>query len=323
MEKYLISIIVPVYNTEAFLARCIESVIHQTYSNWELILIDDGSSDNSPVMCDKWAELDKRIRVLHKKNGGASSARNIGLKHMRGQYVTFLDSDDCLTTDCLEESVNAIIRDNLDVVQFYFIEIFSNGDILHHHRLETGICSSDQYIRNGALSGCSCGGMYNADIIRNQNIRYNESLHYLEDAFFVCEVVKNSSRLKRTAGEYYEYHKNPTGSDRPKNWDYYLDSIEYAASYKISNPIFSLMIDDWCTMLAMRYITLAHKHDFPRFAVAWRKLKVDSYYIKHAKRRDIVLFNVLQKYIGVKYASITFRVINKLFYFIKGVKNVK
>lgn len=95
-NKSLVSIIVPCYKVEQYLPNCIESILCQSYTNWELILVDDGSPDNCGNICDDYAAKDNRIKVVHKKNGGLSSARNAGMKVMNGEYVTFLDSDDFL-----------------------------------------------------------------------------------------------------------------------------------------------------------------------------------------------------------------------------------
>ena len=93
-NEYLISIIVPVYNVEPFISECINSILIQSYKNFELILVNDGSTDNSPTICEQYASKDKRIKVIHKANGGLSDARNWGLKFSSGEYVVFLDSDD-------------------------------------------------------------------------------------------------------------------------------------------------------------------------------------------------------------------------------------
>ena len=90
----LISVIVPVYKAEQYLDRCVQSIVDQTYKNLEIILVDDGSPDNCPAMCDAWAEKDSRVRVIHKENGGVASARNVGLDNAVGQYISFVDSDD-------------------------------------------------------------------------------------------------------------------------------------------------------------------------------------------------------------------------------------
>lgn len=102
MEKPLISVVLPIYNVEKYLERCVKSVCAQTYQNIEILLIDDGSTDNSRIMCDKYLNEDKRIRVFHKKNGGLSDARNYGIEHARGEFITFIDSDDYVDDDYVE-----------------------------------------------------------------------------------------------------------------------------------------------------------------------------------------------------------------------------
>ena len=111
-----VSIIVPVYNAENHIERCFDSIIAQDYPNWELIIIDDGSSDSSGDRCDRYSLWDKRIRVVHKPNGGVSSARNTGLKVCKGDYIGFMDSDDSLEPEFLESLYNAAIENDADIV---------------------------------------------------------------------------------------------------------------------------------------------------------------------------------------------------------------
>ena len=106
--KPLISIIIPVYNVEQYLHRCVDSVLNQTYKNLEIILVNDGSPDNCPFICDEYAKKDKRIIVVHKENGGLSSARNAGLEIVQGEYISFIDSD-----DWIHENYNEILYKNL------------------------------------------------------------------------------------------------------------------------------------------------------------------------------------------------------------------
>ena len=113
-----ISIIVPVYNAEKTLNQCVDSIIHQSYKDWELFLIDDGSKDHSAAICDKYAQQDERIRVFHKSNGGVSSARNVGLDNAVGEWITFIDSDDWVENNYLE---NLYQNDENDIVASYFI----------------------------------------------------------------------------------------------------------------------------------------------------------------------------------------------------------
>lgn len=120
MNKPLISIIVPVYNVETYLDQCIHSVLNQTYSNWELLLINDGSTDSSGSMCDDYARRDGRIRVIHMKNRGVSEARNTGLTLSKGEYITFLDSDDGIREDFLETCLTTAIQHEVDIVIGHF-----------------------------------------------------------------------------------------------------------------------------------------------------------------------------------------------------------
>ncbi len=111
----LISVVVPIYKVEKYLDRCVESIVKQTYKNLEIILVDDGSPDNCPKMCDEWGKKDKRIKVIHKKNGGLSDARNAGLDVMTGEYVTFVDSDDYLELDAITVLKKALEENDADV----------------------------------------------------------------------------------------------------------------------------------------------------------------------------------------------------------------
>ena len=111
----LISIIVPVYGVEAYIVECIESLINQSYKNIEILLIDDQSPDKCPEICEKYAEIDKRIKVIHKENGGAGSARNVGLRNYRGEYVCFVDGDDYVDENYIQVLYDAISKNNADI----------------------------------------------------------------------------------------------------------------------------------------------------------------------------------------------------------------
>ena len=114
----MVSVIMPVYNTEEYLDDTVRSVIHQTYTDWELLAIDDGSTDASGRILDDWACKDSRIRVFHTANAGVSAARNFGLKHMTGDFIQFLDSDDYLASTAIEDALQTMEKENADIVIF-------------------------------------------------------------------------------------------------------------------------------------------------------------------------------------------------------------
>ena len=125
----LVSVIIPVYKTEKYLDECVESIVKQTYKNLEIILVDDGSPDNSPAMCDAWAEKDSRIKVIHKPNGGAADSRNKGLEIATGKWILFMDSDDWYKTyDVIFRLVENAERENADIVCFNYQRYFEDKD---------------------------------------------------------------------------------------------------------------------------------------------------------------------------------------------------
>ena len=128
------SVIVAIYRVEDYLPRCIESILEQTHNNFELILVDDGSPDGSPLICDEYAKKDRRVKVIHKKNGGLVSARKAGLKIAQGEYICFVDGDDFVSNDMLETYERALCREKVDVICTGHSEYYDNGKIIKVHQ---------------------------------------------------------------------------------------------------------------------------------------------------------------------------------------------
>lgn len=128
-NNFKLSVIVPIYNIEEYLEKCIESVIDSTYTNLEIILVDDGSTDDSGQICDKYQQVDKRINVIHKKNGGLVSARKAGVKAATGEYVTFVDGDDFISNDLYESAISIIVESSADFICYGFSRCNAQGDI--------------------------------------------------------------------------------------------------------------------------------------------------------------------------------------------------
>ncbi len=126
-DDKVISVIIPVYNVEKYLDRCVQSVVDQSYSNLEIILVDDGSTDNCPIICDEWTNRDNRIRVIHKKNGGLSDARNAGMAAASGEYISFIDSDDWIEPEMMERLLRAIVQDESDIAACTVKMVWEDG----------------------------------------------------------------------------------------------------------------------------------------------------------------------------------------------------
>ena len=146
----LLSIITPVYNVESYIDRCVQSILSQSYQNIELILIDDGSTDESSLLCDEWAAKDSRIVVIHKENGGVSSSRNEGLKIFKGEYLTFVDSDDFVSPDTYSLNMNYLIEHrNVDILQYPYCHYVSEDNISNYYKpVEATYVGAEQIFRN-------------------------------------------------------------------------------------------------------------------------------------------------------------------------------
>lgn len=207
-----ISVVIPVYNVEKYLRRCVDSVINQTYSSLEIILVDDGSPDQCPVICDEYAEQDKRIKVIHKTNGGLASARNAGMKVATGKYLFFVDSDDWLDPDGLQLLYDAAEKDNVDFVRYRAIrtgwpgkEENTPGTLEPIRELKPGYYEKKRilhevYPRLLATSELTMGSivgaweaLYNRNFLIRNNLWFYEEVKYGEDQIFSACVVRAAS----------------------------------------------------------------------------------------------------------------------------------
>ena len=207
IQNPLISIIIPVYNAENYLSRCIESIINQDFKNFELLLIDDGSTDNSQYICDEYARKDYRINVFHKPNGGVSSARNLGLKNAKGKWITFIDSDDYITSHFFEESPTFNTKFDLYIIGYQNHGDRSNYYILNNQEyLGKNQCLSfyNQHIHNDILRSPWCK-FYKNSIIQKNHISFNKEMKYGEDLNFVLEYLQYIESIKSMSGIGYHY----------------------------------------------------------------------------------------------------------------------
>ncbi|MGN1420911.1 MAG: glycosyltransferase family 2 protein [Eubacterium sp.] len=203
----MITVIVPVYNVEKYLDRCIESVVNQTYKNLEIILVDDGSPDNCPAMCDAWAEKDNRIKVIHKENGGVSSARNIGLDNANGEYIGFVDSDDYIAEDMFENLFNKINTDNcqMSVCGIFFQGksiSFKNEELISGNEAINRLFNYRDY---QSFSGWTWNKLFLASVIKQNRLKFDENICFCEDVLFVYEYLKSVEFVKLINKSFYYY----------------------------------------------------------------------------------------------------------------------
>lgn len=192
----MISIIVPVYNTDKYLERCVNSLLAQTYKNIEIILVDDGSKDNPPKICDEYLKLDSRVRVIHKENSGVSAARNLGILKSKGKYIMFCDSDDYVSPFWCESMLMLIERANIDLGICRYARVLERQNELIFENKDSN--KDIKYLKKNRffelylseLINMPWNKIYKAEIIKAHNLKMNEDIEYNEDLLFVMEYIK-------------------------------------------------------------------------------------------------------------------------------------
>lgn len=220
-NNLLISIIVPVYNAKDYLTDCVNHLIGQTYRNIEILLIDDGSSDGTGVLCDKIAETDSRIKVFHKENGGTHTARNLGIEVSQGEYLMFIDPDDWYDFEAIEYLVNHIQKENLDLIRFSYIKEYENFS----EKRENTFIAEKVYENDECLNLCRRTiGLLSEELCHPENLNFLAS---------VCFCVYRKSVIKENSLSFYNIRTIGTFSDGLFNINYllYAKKMEYVNKY--------------------------------------------------------------------------------------------
>lgn len=206
MNNDLISVIVPCYNVEKYIKKCVESIVNQTYQNLEIILVDDGATDGTPALCDELAKTDDRIKVLHKVNEGVSIARNFGIDNSNGNFITFFDSDDWIEPDTIKTAYDRITADNSDLVVWGYSADFvdDNECVLNSRKCavsgvcETGSDNNDVLIQKDTLGLCGYvwNKLYKTKIIKSNNLIFDSKLSLYEDLLFNSIYFANCKNIE-------------------------------------------------------------------------------------------------------------------------------
>lgn len=329
MKEPYASIIIPIYNVENYLERCVESVLAQTCQSIEIILVDDGSPDNCPEICDKYAEKYSQIQVIHKKNGGLASARNAGLAVASGKYIFFLDSDDWITPNTIEELVKTADEHQVDFVRFRPMYAgwpdHQDGDLCDfgtEQGMTEGLYDRKKIEKEvfprlfvtpqltmGAIVA-AWRSLYRREFLNKNELKFDENVRYSEDSIFSAKVVWKAESFYYLDGpRYYHYFFNPTSitkSFKSDRWEScknlitcFNQAFSEVAGYDFSEQLWLQKI--FCVAQALGQRKLIN--DMKLREEYCRKICVDSVTVQALKHLNLVkvhwklkIFLLLVKY---------------------------
>lgn len=328
-KENLISIIVPVYKVEKFLKRCVDSITNQTYDNLEILLIDDGSPDGSPAICDELAKQDKRIRVFHKENGGVSSARNLGIKECTGDYIAFVDSDDWIEPTMYEEMLALSLEKDADITFCEMKEFYDDGRTVEYneinlHKLENKeIMYFFSNARKGntlvTIFGGPCRMLVKSKLAKKHS--FTTKLKHGEDLFFVLDLIEEADKIATMNRHFYNYYINSASVCHNINENYFRNVTalhKYAQQYiKDKNLDYEFLINH--THLYRNVINRAHLKDFVKIMKDFYKNDEDfrnCFNLKNYKK--------IQKFeIGLKQKIRNFLMYHRMWHLFKFLANKK
>ncbi|MBR3225041.1 MAG: glycosyltransferase [Atopobiaceae bacterium] len=298
MAQDLVSIVVPVYNVERYLPTCVDSLLAQTYTDLEIILVDDGSTDHSPDLCDCYAKKNEHVRVVHKPNGGLSSARNAGIDVAEGTYIAFVDSDDYVDPCYIETLYNAITSSDADLALCAFDLVDESRQRLGTISLDPGIMSTEgfwgRYFVEGSSSvptGASAAvvawnKLYKRSIF--STLRYAEGRLY-EDEYILCDVISNCKRIVAVSDVLYFYLQRSgsiMGTDQGVRFIEQAESNFYKCRYFIGKDQYG-----WASSALLRTIGA--------IAVAQRAIRTeeDAKTVRNAQATYRMLYRIVAPHV--------------------------
>ena len=322
----MISIIIPVYNAERHLHQCIESVIAQTFEDWEAILVNDGSKDGSLAICQEYASKDSRIRVIDKPNGGPSSARNKGLDEAQGEYVYFMDADDWIETKFLEIFVRNGIKDAYETRQRYyenedcdydiifqgFVREFSDGRKEESFAMDadTSVMSKEEIIcrlYKEHVYGWAWCKLFRREIIEKYHIRFDESLRLWEDELFTSEFLRYAENVRTVNSHLYHYIYYPDSLMQTNNTylkRLFLSERMNEALMPIANEELKEYINSTFNNNLKYSLLMALKNEpNHKCDTATKEALLDRYYVRCSEYPELKYYNVLSNKISYTIAE--------------------
>ncbi|MEE1226668.1 MAG: glycosyltransferase family 2 protein [Bacteroidales bacterium] len=302
-----ISVIVPVYKVEQYLHRCIDSILSQSFTDFELLLIDDGSPDNCGKICDEYAQKDSRVRVFHKPNGGVSSARNLGLDNAKGEWMAFIDSDDYVENEYLEELLSYETNTSADIITSIKILDTTNNSVTLQRKEFGSLFSVYGFDKN-----CTpWGKLLRKDIISNNNLKFNTRVHLGEDAMFVLSYLLDADKITLISSNKYNYEKG-----RPNSLTKKINSYESELAGKeefegiVRQLINELNLDD----LSIKELEKSQRLYIERTLVSIMRLPNQKDRLNKLQGLDLSLYNKYTKPYNWKEKVLLFLLRKKFFY---------
>lgn len=278
-----VSIIVPVYNVEKYISECLNSLIKQTYSNIEIILVNDGSTDKSGEICKKYAGQDKRIKVIEQENQGAANAKNNGLEHVTGDYITFIDSDDYVELHWIKTMVDTLEDKNADVVECNFVkEYVDSYELGNDNTYAYKEFSSETYMEQ-YLSNWTCSLFWNKlfKVEITENVYFRRERRCIDDEFYTYKILSNAKKIVRIEDILYHYRQR-------------ISSAVVSEKNRIQKT------DDALEVLIERYEWIKNK--FPRLTKIYLRHDIDIMF--YFAREFVFCDNTIKKFYKVaKYYS--------------------
>ena len=302
-----ISVIVPVYKVEKYLNKCVDSIVNQTFTDIEIILVDDGSPDNSGKMCDDWSQKDRRIRVIHKENGGQSDARNVGIDAATTDLLSFIDSDDFIEPDMLGTLYNLLTEHDADIAICGLCNCYKTGRFPRCTEQNVVVCDGIEAMKN-ALIGVRtsveiCTKLFKKDLLGD--LRFSKGMTS-EDAIFTPQLLLKAKRVVETPKPLYNYwHRSGSTTTRPfdERTAHVVDA--YKMILKLVEENSPQLVEIARFRLFWAYFTLLDRilaspgrHDFPAYYDSidflrknWREIYKCSYF-RFARRISIIALKI-------------------------------
>ena len=310
-----VSIIVPVYNIENYIRVCVESILAQTYASLELILVDDGSKDNSGILCDEYAVIDPRVKVIHKENGGVSSARNAGLRQAKGDWIMHVDGDDWIEPDMIESLIEAAKATEADLVFSDFIKYGPNAG---NNQLPSWnsdkIDSMSRYI--AYVMTTIWGSIAKRSLYIDHSLKSPEGISYCEDFHLIVRLCHYAKKIANVHRPFYHYRYRPTSimsnmsrkTESDEQW-VYQDTIRFFKEQGVYEDYKKVM--SWRVLKSAQELLLdpSEHHRFMELfndgkefiffcPFVNKKIKILAWLITHNLRPVVVMFDRMRSMVG-------------------------